>query len=130
MKIEKITNDNFKTEVLQSEMSVLVDFYADWCGPCKMLAPIVDEIAQENEDIKDQMLYEILLRLRTKEGILKEDFLLRYGEAYWKLLLKVSQSFIENGSLLLKEQSLSLAKDAYFILDYIVREIYLKLDEE
>ena len=52
MKIEKITNDNFKTEVLQSEMSVLVDFYADWCGPCKMLAPIVDEIAQENDDIK------------------------------------------------------------------------------
>ena len=33
MRIEKITNDNFKTEVLQSEMSVLVDFYADWCGP-------------------------------------------------------------------------------------------------
>ena len=52
MNIEKITNDNFKTEVLQSEMSVLVDFYADWCGPCKMLAPIVDEIAQENDDIK------------------------------------------------------------------------------
>ncbi len=52
MRIEKITNDNFKTEVLQSEMSVLVDFYADWCGPCKMLAPIVDEIAQENDDIK------------------------------------------------------------------------------
>ena len=51
MRIEKITNDNFKTEVLQSEMSVLVDFYADWCGPCKMLAPIVDEIAQENDDI-------------------------------------------------------------------------------
>ena len=52
VKIEKITNDNFKTEVLQSEMSVLVDFYADWCGPCKMLAPIVDEIAQEN-DVKN-----------------------------------------------------------------------------
>ena len=52
MRIEKITNDNFKTEVLQSEMSVLVDFYADWCGPCKMLAQIVDEIAQENDDIK------------------------------------------------------------------------------
>ena len=52
MRIEKITNDNIKTEVLQSEMSVLVDFYADWCGPCKMLAPIVDEIAQENDDIK------------------------------------------------------------------------------
>lgn len=90
----------------------------------------ITRIEEEKEDIKDQMLYEILLRLRTKEGISKEDFLLRYGEAYWNLLLKVSQSFIENGSLLLKEQTLSLAKDAYFILDYIVREIYLKLDEE
>ena len=52
MKVEKITSDNFKAEVLQSEMSVLVDFYADWCGPCKMLAPVIDEIAQENDDIK------------------------------------------------------------------------------
>ena len=39
---------NFEEEVLHSEIPVLVDFYADWCGPCKMLAPVVHEIAEEN----------------------------------------------------------------------------------
>ncbi|MCL2718353.1 MAG: thioredoxin [Lachnospiraceae bacterium] len=43
----KITNDNFKTEVLESELPVLVDFYADWCGPCKMMAPIINALASE-----------------------------------------------------------------------------------
>ena len=41
------TTDNFETEVLKAEKPVLVDFYADWCGPCKMIAPIVKEIADE-----------------------------------------------------------------------------------
>ena len=41
------TDENFETEVLKSEQVVLVDFYADWCGPCKMMAPVVDEIAEE-----------------------------------------------------------------------------------
>ena len=43
----KITTENFKKEVLQSDLPVLVDFYADWCGPCQMLAPIVAEVARE-----------------------------------------------------------------------------------
>ena len=44
-----ITKDNFEEEVLHSEIPVLVDFWAAWCGPCKMLAPIVAKIAEENE---------------------------------------------------------------------------------
>ena len=43
----KITTENFEKEVLQSDLPVLVDFYADWCGPCQMLAPIVAEVARE-----------------------------------------------------------------------------------
>ena len=47
-----ITKDNFKGEDLQSDKPVLVDFWAAWCGPCKMLSPVVDQIAEENPDIK------------------------------------------------------------------------------
>ena len=52
MNIIKVSDENFEQEVLNSNIPVLVDFYADWCGPCKMLSPIVDEVAKENEDIK------------------------------------------------------------------------------
>ena len=47
MAVTKVNEQNFQTEVLQSAETVLVDFYADWCGPCKMLSPVVDEIAGE-----------------------------------------------------------------------------------
>lgn len=52
MSVLDVTNSNFEEEVLQSKETVLVDFYADWCGPCQMLSPIVDEVANEREDIK------------------------------------------------------------------------------
>ena len=48
----KITKNNFEDEVLKSEKTVLLDFYADWCGPCKMIAPIIHEIAEQRDDIK------------------------------------------------------------------------------
>jgi thioredoxin 1 len=45
--VKYVTEENFETEVLESELPVLVDFTAVWCGPCKMLAPLVDELAEE-----------------------------------------------------------------------------------
>ena len=47
----KINESNYQKEVLQSEKPVLLDFYADWCGPCRMVLPVVEEIAEEREDI-------------------------------------------------------------------------------
>ena len=52
MEILSITSANFEEEVLNSDKTVLIDFYADWCGPCKAYSPIVESVAAENEDIK------------------------------------------------------------------------------
>ncbi|MBQ8967031.1 thioredoxin [Ruminococcus sp.] len=52
MAVIKVTQENFENEVLKSDKPVLVDFNADWCGPCKMLAPTMDAIADERDDIK------------------------------------------------------------------------------
>ena len=51
MALLKINNENFESEVLKSDKTVLLDFFADWCGPCQMLAPVLAEIAEEREDI-------------------------------------------------------------------------------
>ena len=52
MSVLKINEGNFEDEVLKSEKMVLVDFYADWCGPCRMMSPVIDNIAEEVSDVK------------------------------------------------------------------------------
>ena len=51
MKVQQITDTTFDKEVLESKKLVLVDFWAAWCGPCKMVAPVIDEIANEYKDV-------------------------------------------------------------------------------
>ena len=52
MLVVHITKENFEQEVLRSQKPVILDFFANWCGPCRMIAPILEEIAEEREDIK------------------------------------------------------------------------------
>ena len=51
MSVKNLNNENFKAEVLDRDGISIVDFYADWCGPCKMMAPVIDKIAEENPEL-------------------------------------------------------------------------------
>ncbi len=50
MSVLKISSENYEEEVLKADKPVIIDFYADWCGPCRMMSPIIDEIAEEKKD--------------------------------------------------------------------------------
>ncbi|EGC02113.1 MULTISPECIES: thioredoxin [Ruminococcus] len=68
MAVVKVTRENFENEVIKSDKPVLVDFNADWCGPCKMLAPVLEEIAGSRDDVK------IVSINVDDEDILAEDY--------------------------------------------------------
>ena len=52
MAVLNVSDDSFETDVLKNEKPVLVDFWAEWCGPCKMMAPVIDSLAEEHENIQ------------------------------------------------------------------------------
>ena len=98
MAIIKLTKDNFEQEVLKSEKPVLVDFYADWCGPCKMMAPVVEElaeVAEERDDIKvGKINVDEQMELAQKYGVMTIPTLLviKNGEIANKHIGALSKS--------------------------------------
>jgi len=102
MSVIKVSEENFEREVLQSDKTVLVDFYADWCGPCKMLSPIVDEVANEVNDVK-------VCKVNIDEA---RDLAIKYDIMSIPTLLVFKNGTVANSSLGLvsKDKILNLIK--------------------
>lgn len=97
MAVIELTSENFETEVLKSQLPVLVDFWADWCGPCKMMTPVVDEIAEENDDIKvGKVNVDEQPELVSKYGVMSIPTLIAFkdGEIIKKEIGAVSKSVV------------------------------------
>ncbi len=89
MSIIHINKENFQQEVLQSDKPVLIDFWANWCGPCRMIAPIIEEIAQEREDIK-------VVKIDVDEA---QDLAIQYQIMSIPTLLVVEKGKVVNQSI-------------------------------
>ncbi len=100
MNILEVNSENFEDEVLESDKTVLIDFYADWCGPCKMLSPIVEEVARENEDIK-------VVKINIDNS---QDLAIKYSVMSIPTLIVIKNREVANMSvgLISKEEILNL----------------------
>ena len=97
-----LTLDNFEKEVLESDKPVLIDFWASWCGPCRMLSPIVDEIAGERDDIK-------VCKINVDEN---EELAAQFGVMSIPMLVVIENGEIKNthAGYIPKESVLALLK--------------------
>ena len=98
VKMVKLTSENFEEEALKSEKIVLVDFYADWCGPCQMMSPIIEKIAEENKDIvvgKVNVDEEEDLAVRYNVMSIPTFIVIKNGEEVNRIIGAVSKSEIE-----------------------------------
>ncbi|MBR2070670.1 MAG: thioredoxin [Clostridia bacterium] len=99
MRILNLTVENFDDEVLSVEGKVLVDFWAAWCGPCRMLSPIVDEVAENNDNVKVcKVNVDNEQELAIKYGVMSIPTLLLFenGKLVNKSIGLVSKEKIEN----------------------------------
>ena len=100
MSVVEVNSKNFEEEVMSSDKTVLIDFWASWCGPCRMLSPIVDEVAEENDSIKV-----------CKVNVDEEQTLAReYGDMSIPMLEVIKNGEVTNKSvgLISKEEVLAL----------------------
>lgn len=100
--IIQVNRNNFEKEVLNSEKTVLIDFYADWCGPCKMLSPVVEQFASENEKIK-------VVKINVDD---EQDLAIEYGVMSIPTLvvIKNGQEVNRQVGLVSKDDILNLVK--------------------
>ncbi|MCR4956713.1 MAG: thioredoxin [Lachnospiraceae bacterium] len=95
----KFTTENFEQEVMNSDVPVLVDFYADWCGPCKMMGPVVEELAKEYEGKakvgKINVDQERALAMKFKVMSIPSFLIIKNGEVVEKAMGAMDKSDLE-----------------------------------
>ena len=102
MLVKDMNKENFQEEVVQSDKPVLVDFWASWCGPCRMVSPIVDEIAQERPDVK-------VVKVNVDQ---EQELALQFGDMSIPTLVVMKDGKVVNQAVGVrpKEQILDLLK--------------------